>query len=63
MSSSEPADQAILAAQAARFLGLSLDTAHLDGIAASLELLESHAARVMAMVLPHDVEPAPVFVA
>lgn len=63
MTDPKPADRSAQAIQAARFLGISLDPAHLDGIAANLALLESHAARVMALVLPYDIEPAPVFVA
>ncbi len=47
--------------QAACFLGLPLDPAHLDGIAANLLLLGQHAARVMAQALPPDTGPAPVF--
>ncbi len=50
-----------LAEQAALFLGLPLDPAHLDGVAANLLLLGQHAARVMAQALPPDAEPAPVF--
>ena len=43
-------------------IDLPLDPAWLDGIAASLELLADHAARVMATPLPSAVEPAPVFI-
>lgn len=63
MSVPEPGDRTAQAIQVARFLGIPLDPAHLDGVAANLELLESHASRVMALRLPHDIEPAPVFVA
>ncbi|MGI4745288.1 MAG: DUF4089 domain-containing protein [Janthinobacterium lividum] len=63
MTDPEPAGRIAQAIQAARFLGIPLDPAHLDRVAANLELLESHASRVMALVLPHDIEPAPVFVA
>jgi hypothetical protein len=49
------------AEQAAAFLGLALDPAHLDGVAANLDLLARHAARVMSLPLAHDTEPAPVF--
>lgn len=50
-----------LAEQAARFLGLRLAPGHLDGVAANLALLERHAALLMALALPPDTEPAPVF--
>ena len=50
-----------LAREAARFLGLRLDPAHLDGVPANLLLLCRHAALVMAHPLPPDAEPAPVF--
>jgi hypothetical protein len=52
----------VLAEQAARFLALPLDPAHLPGIAANLALLQSHAARILALDLPSETEPAPVFV-
>lgn len=50
------------AEQAARFLGIVVAPEHLDGVAASLQLLARHAALVMAVTLPHTTEPAPVFV-
>ncbi len=46
----------------AALLDLPLDPAWLDGIAASLDLLAGHAALVMAVPLPPEVEPAPVFI-
>lgn len=49
------------ARHAAAFLDLPLDPAHLDGIAANLDLLHRHVARVMALELPAGTEPAPVF--
>lgn len=51
----------LLAEQAARFLGLPLDPAHVPGVAANLVLLQSHAARILALDLPSETEPAPVF--
>lgn len=63
MSGSAPVDRRAQAIQAALFLGIPLDPAYLDGVASNLELLQSHARRVMALKLPYDAEPAPVFVA
>ena len=57
----QTADGHELAKQAAGFLGLPLDPAHLDGVAANLLLLGQHAALVMAHPVPPDTEPAPVF--
>lgn len=50
-----------LAIEAARLLGLTLAPEHLEGVAANLDLLGQHAARVLAEPLPHRIEPAPVF--
>lgn len=49
------------ALHAAHALGLTLDPAHLDGVAANLRLLQSHAARILAIPLTPETEPAPVF--
>lgn len=51
-----------LAEQAAHFLGLTLDPAHLPGVAANLALLQQHAACIAGVSLSPDLDPAPVFV-
>ncbi len=50
-----------LAESAAVFLDLPLDPAHLPGVRANLALLRSHAARLDALDLPPELDPAPVF--
>ena len=52
----------IQAEQAAAFLDLTLDPAQLDGVATQLAVLEGHAALIMALPLPTEAEPAPVFI-
>lgn len=52
-----------LAIEAAGWLGMAIEPTLVDGVAASLELLRQHAARVMAFELPADEEAAPVYVA
>ncbi len=49
------------ALEAAAMLGVRIEPSLLDGVAANLDLLRSHAARVMAFGLAPDVEIAPVF--
>ena len=46
----------------ARVLGLTLSPEQLDQVAANLELLSRHASVVLAVALPPEIEPAPVFV-
>ncbi len=52
-----------LAIESAAWLGVVIEPSLLEGVAASLELLRQHAARVMAFELPPDEEAAPVFAA
>ncbi|WP_428375315.1 DUF4089 domain-containing protein [Lichenicoccus sp.] len=52
-----------LATEAAAWLGIVIEPSLLGGVAASLELLRRHAARVMEFELPPGEEAAPVFAA
>ena len=46
---------------AAAVLGLAIDPAHRPGVAANLALLSRHAAVALAVALPPEAEPAPLF--
>jgi hypothetical protein len=54
-------DFRLQAEQAAEFLGLTLEPAHIPGVVANLVLLHTHAARIMTLDLPIETEAAPVY--
>jgi hypothetical protein len=52
---------AVLVAATGQELALPIDPAWHAGVKFNLKLLYEHAARVEALVLPDEIEPAPVF--